>query len=193
MANRSKGNAGQTMGGGGARDEEVCEGNQARSSTSEGDAKGKQTCGRRGGRGQKQDRRRGTISIDSEWIWTEASQLRSAFRSFESVWGGARLIIHHRPRVSRGFGSSPVCWISIHVIHDSSILFLLRHPWEPWRRRRMADGSSKMDGGGDGSSSAKMMVDDSPIMRGGEAAKASDMANYFISYAVRACACVCCV
>lgn len=41
-------------------------------------------------------------------------------------------------------------------------------------------GAGAADGG-----SAKPMVDDSPIMRGGEAAKAADMANYFISYAVR--------
>lgn len=31
----------------------------------------------------------------------------------------------------------------------------------------------------------KMMVDDSPIMRGGEAEKSADFANYFVSYAVR--------
>lgn len=50
----------------------------------------------------------------------------------------------------------------------------------------MADDASKMDEGNAaaGSGSGKPMVDDSPIMRGGEAAKAADMANYFISYAV---------
>ncbi len=54
----------------------------------------------------------------------------------------------------------------------------------------MADGSVKMDeerGNGNGTAveAGKKMVDDSPIMRGGEAAKAADMANYFVSYAVR--------
>lgn len=55
----------------------------------------------------------------------------------------------------------------------------------------MADDASKMDEGNPAAAAAaavassKPMVDDSPIMRGDEAAKAADMANYFISYAVR--------